>query len=102
MILARRSVRRRHFRSTPRNAPDADARLAPSRPGLYFNRAGRARDGAVRSGGGPASPHRRPSQVDRLRWKRPVIFALKAVITVLVILAVGRYVMRTWGDLSRH
>ncbi|MFO0892944.1 MAG: lysylphosphatidylglycerol synthase domain-containing protein [Isosphaeraceae bacterium] len=40
--------------------------------------------------------------MDRSRWKRPVIFTLKAAITILVILAVGRHVARTWDDLRRH
>lgn len=38
----------------------------------------------------------------RSRWKRSLIAGLKAAIAVVVILAVGRHVLRTWSDLRRH
>jgi hypothetical protein len=40
--------------------------------------------------------------MDRSRWRRPLIATLKAVIAVIVILAVGRHVLRTWNDIRRH
>jgi hypothetical protein len=36
------------------------------------------------------------------RWKRPLIAAVKALVAMLVIWAVGRHVLRTWDDLRRH
>jgi hypothetical protein len=38
----------------------------------------------------------------RSGWKRPLLVALKALVAVVVILAVGRHVLRTWNDLKRH
>ena len=38
----------------------------------------------------------------RPRWKRTTIAAVKAVVAVLVLWAVGRHVLRTWHDLSDH
>jgi hypothetical protein len=40
--------------------------------------------------------------MDRLGWKRRAITAVKLVMAVLVVWAVGRHVARTWGDLRRH
>ncbi len=40
--------------------------------------------------------------MDRQRWKRRAITAVKLTVAVLVIWAVGRHVARTWGDLRRH
>jgi hypothetical protein len=40
--------------------------------------------------------------MDRPRWKRTTIAAVKAAVALVVLWAVGRYVMRTWGDLADH
>ena len=37
----------------------------------------------------------------RPRWKRTTIAAVKAVVAVVVLWAVGRHVLRTWNDLAR-
>ena len=38
----------------------------------------------------------------RPRWKRTTIAAVKAVVAVVVLWAVGRHVVRTWNDLAEH
>jgi uncharacterized membrane protein YbhN (UPF0104 family) len=38
----------------------------------------------------------------RPRWKRTTIAAVKAVVAVVVLWAVGRHVLRTWNDLADH
>ena len=38
----------------------------------------------------------------RPSWKRWLIAAIKAVVAVLVLWAVGRHVLRVWNDLKRH
>ena len=38
----------------------------------------------------------------RPRWKRMTIAAVKAVVAVVVLWAVGRHVLRTWNDLAEH
>jgi glycosyltransferase 2 family protein len=38
----------------------------------------------------------------RPRWKRLTIAAVKAAIAAVVLWAVGRHVLRTWGDLADH
>jgi glycosyltransferase 2 family protein len=38
----------------------------------------------------------------RPRWKRTTIAAVKAVVAVVVLWAVGRHVLRTWNDLGDH
>src|SRR5690348_12503306 len=40
--------------------------------------------------------------MSRLRWKRGATVAVKAVLAVLVLWAVGRHVARTWRDLREH
>jgi hypothetical protein len=40
--------------------------------------------------------------MDRLGWKRRAISAVKLAVAVLVVWAVGRHVLRTWGDIKRH
>jgi uncharacterized membrane protein YbhN (UPF0104 family) len=42
------------------------------------------------------------ARMSRPRWKRGAKLAVKSVIAVLVLWAVGRHVARTWGDLHRH
>ncbi|QEH34469.1 hypothetical protein OJF2_30080 [Aquisphaera giovannonii] len=36
------------------------------------------------------------------RWKRPLIRAIKAAVTLLVLWALGRQVLRTWAELRAH
>jgi hypothetical protein len=38
----------------------------------------------------------------RARWKRWTVTSVKATIAVVVLWAVGRYVLRTWGDIQRR
>jgi uncharacterized membrane protein YbhN (UPF0104 family) len=38
----------------------------------------------------------------RPRWKKEAVLAVKAVLAVLVLWAVGRHVLRTWNDLREH
>src|SRR3954447_19685851 len=40
--------------------------------------------------------------MSRPRWKREATIAVKAVLAVLVLWAVGRHVVRTWRDLHAH
>jgi hypothetical protein len=40
--------------------------------------------------------------MDRPRWKRYLIAAVKMTVAALVLWAVGRQVLRTWNDLKRH
>ena len=40
--------------------------------------------------------------MSRPRWKKGAILVLKAVLAVLVLVYVGRHVVRTWDDLHKH
>src|SRR3712207_7978700 len=46
-------------------------------------------------------PGRRP-RVARPRWKTAVKPAIKLALTALVLVAVGRHVVRTWGELREQ
>jgi hypothetical protein len=40
--------------------------------------------------------------MNRVRWRKRLILAIKVAATVVVLWGVGRYVLRTWDDLRRH
>ncbi|MDR3620704.1 MAG: lysylphosphatidylglycerol synthase domain-containing protein [Paludisphaera borealis] len=40
--------------------------------------------------------------MNRVRWRKRLILAVKVVVAVAVVWGVGRHVLRTWSDLKRH
>ena len=51
---------------------------------------------------GVSSVRRKVFLMNRVRWRKRLIPAVKVVVAVVVAWGVGRHVLRTWRDLGRH
>jgi hypothetical protein len=51
---------------------------------------------------GVSSVRRKVFLMNRVRWRKRLILAVKVVVAVVVVWGVGRHILRTWSDLKRH
>lgn len=49
-----------------------------------------------------SSVRRKVFLMNRVRWRKRLIFAVKIVVAVVVAWGLGRHILRTWADLKRH